>query len=179
MEKNLSNQIRKSIRIIKDFPKKGIAFQDITSITEDPKIFGKIVSEIDKYIKKYKITKIIGIEARGFIFASAAAHISKVPFVPIRKKNKLPGKTFRQKYTLEYGQDEIHIHQNAINKKDRVLIVDDLIATGGTAIAASKLLQKCNPSRISFFIIINLENLKGAIKIKNKYDLKILYENQG
>ena len=179
MNNQLSKQIKSSLRVIKDFPKKGILFQDITSLTDDPVLFKKIILEISKYIKKYKITKVIGIEARGFIFASAAAYVSNIPFVPIRKKNKLPGKTYKQKYKLEYGEDEVHIHKNAINKQDKVLIIDDLIATGGTATASAKLISKVGPKKIYFFIIINLYNLNGAATIKKNYDIKFLYETKG
>ena len=179
MNKNLSKKIKSSIRVIRDFPKKGILFQDITSLTDDSKLFKKIILEIGKYIKKNRITKIVGIEARGFIFASAAAYITNIPFVPIRKKNKLPGKIYRQKYKLEYGEDEINIHKNSINKNDRVLIIDDLIATGGTAVASAKLLEKIKPKKIFFFVIINLYNLNGLSKIKKNYDIKYLYETEG
>ena len=179
MNKSLSKCISKSIRVIKNFPRKGILFQDITALTDDQDLFKKIVLEINRYIKINSITKVIGIEARGFIFAAAAAYASNVPFVPIRKKNKLPGKIYKQKYSLEYGYDEVQIHQNSINKNDRVLIIDDLIATGGTAIASSKLLLKFKPEKISFFMIIDLINLKGSSKIKKKYDLSSLYETLG
>tara|TARA_B100001059_G_C17659276_1_gene488600 strand:+ start:169 stop:708 length:540 start_codon:yes stop_codon:yes gene_type:complete len=179
MNKNLSKYISESIRVIKNFPKKGILFQDITALTDDQDLFKKIVLEINRYIKINNITKVIGIEARGFIFAAAAAYASNVPFVPIRKKNKLPGKIYKQKYSLEYGYDEVQIHQNSINKNDRVLIIDDLIATGGTAIASSKLLLKFKPEKIFFFMIIDLINLKGSSKIKKRYDLSSLYETQG
>ena len=179
MNKNLSKYISESIRVIKNFPKKGILFQDITALTDDQDLFKKIVLEINRYIKINNITKVIGIEARGFIFAAAAAYASNVPFVPIRKKNKLPGKIYKQKYSLEYGYDEVQIHQNSINKNDRVLIIDDLIATGGTAIASSKLLLKFKFEKIFFFMIIDLINLKGSSKIKKRYDLSSLYETQG
>jgi adenine phosphoribosyltransferase len=179
MNKFLSSQISNSIKVVKNFPKKGILFQDITALTDDHLIFKNIVIEISQYVKNNSISKIIGIEARGFIFAAAAAYASNIPFVPIRKKNKLPGKTYKQKYSLEYGQDEIHIHQNSINKNDRVLIVDDLIATGGTAIASSKLLSKFKPKNISFLMIIDLENLNGSAKIRKNFELVSLYETHG
>ena len=179
MTKNISLEIKRSIRVVKDFPKKNILFQDITSITNNPKLFKKIILEISKYIKKNKISKVAGIEARGFIFAAAVAFSNDIPFVPIRKKNKLPGKTYKQKYKLEYGMDEIHVHTNDINKNDRVLVIDDLIATGGTAVAASKLISKFKPEKISFFIIIDLKNLNGSNIISNNFDFKSLYETNG
>ena len=112
-------------------------FQDITSITDNKLLFKEIINEISKYVKKLKFTKIAAVEARGFIFGSAVSFKTEIPFVPIRKKGKLPGKVLKQKYKLEYGSDEIQIHKNSINEKDKVLIIDDLIATGGTAFALS------------------------------------------
>jgi adenine phosphoribosyltransferase len=102
-----------------------------------------------------------------------------IPFIPIRKKNKLPGKVYSQKYKLEYGYDEIQVHQSAIVKKDKILIVDDLIATGGTALASAKLINKFIPLKICFFFIINLQNLEGLNKIKKDYEVKILLETEG
>ena len=110
MNKKLSNKIKKKIRVIPDFPKKGILFQDITSITDNKTLFRDVILEISKYVKKNKFTKIAAVEARGFIFGSAVSFKTKVPFVPIRKSGKLPGKVLRQKYSLEYGNDEIQIH---------------------------------------------------------------------
>ena len=175
----ISQRLKKRIRIIKNFPKKGILFQDITSITDDNKLFSEVVSEIVKYAKKNKITKIAGIEARGFIFGSATAIKLNIPFIPIRKKNKLPGKVYSQKYKLEYGFDEIQVHQSAIVKKDKILIIDDLIATGGTALASAKLISKFIPSKICFFFIINLQNLEGLNKINNDYEAKVLLNTEG
>ena len=148
MNDKLKKQLEKKIRVIPNFPKKGILFQDITSITDDQKLFKKVVTKLKEYSIKNDITKIAGIEARGFIFGSAAAIQSNLPFIPIRKKGKLPGKIYKQKYKLEYGIDEIQVHKNAANKKDKILIIDDLIATGGTAIAAANLMRKFNPPEI-------------------------------
>ena len=175
----ISEKLKKSIRIIKNFPKKGVLFQDITSITDDKKLFIEVINEIVKYAKKNKITKIAGIEARGFIFGSAAAVQLKIPFIPIRKKNKLPGRVFSQKYKLEYGYDEIQVHQGSVLKKDKILIVDDLIATGGTAIASAKLINKFKPLNISFFFIINLQNLNGLNKLKKDYGVQTLLNTNG
>ena len=148
-------------------------------LTDDKKLFIEVINEIVKYAKKNKITKIAGIEARGFIFGSAAAVQLKIPFIPIRKKNKLPGRVFSQKYKLEYGYDEIQVHQGSVLKKDKILIVDDLIATGGTAIASAKLINKFKPLNISFFFIINLQNLNGLNKLKKDYGVHTLLNTNG
>ena len=175
-----SKLIEKNIRVIKNFPKKGILFQDIFPLTSKPSIFNSIINEICLEIKRDKISKVIGIESRGFIFASAAALKSKMPFVPIRKPNKLPGPVYKLKYKLEYGTDEIQIQKNAITTNDKILIVDDLIATGGTALAAHKLVSKHNSKKISFFFVINLENLKGtSLLTSNKAKVVTLYDTQG
>ena len=179
MNKKLKNKLKKKIRVIPDFPKKGILFQDITSITDNKILFKEVINEISKYVKKNKFTKIAAVEARGFIFGSASAVKLNIPFIPIRKKNKLPGKVYSQKYKLEYGYDEIQVHQSAIVRKDKILIVDDLIATGGTALASAKLISKFTPSKICFFFIINLQNLEGLNKIKKDYEVKILLETEG
>ena len=179
MNDNLSKNIKKKLRVINNFPKKGVKFQDITSITDNPKLFSETVKEIALYAKKNCITKIAGIEARGFIFGSAVAVKNNIAFVPIRKKNKLPGKVFKKKYKLEYGFDEIQVHKNAINKKDKVLIVDDLIATGGTALATADLINKFAPQNISCFFIINLSNLGGFKKIQKRFNAEAIIQAEG
>ena len=179
MNKKLNKELNKKIRVIPNFPKKGILFQDITSITDDSKLFKKVVVELSNYVKKNKISKIAGIEARGFIFGSAIAVQCGLPFIPIRKKNKLPGTTYKQKYKLEYGEDEIQVHKNAANNKDKVLIIDDLIATGGTAIAAAKLINKFNPKSLEFYFIINLVNLDGLKKLERNYKSNFILQAEG
>ena len=169
MNKKLNLELKKKIRVIPDFPKKGVLFQDITSITDDGKLFKKVVIELSNYVKKNKISKVAGIEARGFVFGSAVAVRSGLPFIPIRKKGKLPGKIYKQKYKLEYGIDEIEVHKNAATQNDKILIIDDLIASGGTAAAAAKLISKFNPKEIQFHFIINLYNLDGMNKIQKKF----------
>ena len=173
MNDKLKKQLEKKIRVIPNFPKKGVLFQDITSITDDQKLFKKVITKLKEYSIKNDITKIAGIEARGFIFGSAAAIQSNLPFIPIRKKGKLPGKIYKQKYKLEYGIDEIEVHKNAANKKDKILIIDDLIATGGTAIAAASLMKKFNPREIQFHFIINLNNLNGMKKLQTRFKSSI------
>ena len=179
MNKKLENKLKKKLRVIPDFPKKGILFQDITSITDNKKLFKEVVLEISKYIKRNKFTKIAAVEARGFIFGSAVSFKTEVPFVPIRKKGKLPGKVLKQKYQLEYGSDEIQIHKNSINKRDRVLIIDDLIATGGTAFASAKLIEKCRVKSIEFYFIIDLKNIGGSQKLEKKYKVSSILETLG
>ena len=179
MSDNLKKQLKKKIRVIPDFPKKGILFQDITSITDDQKLFKKVVTRIKEYSIKNNITKIAGIEARGFIFGSTVAIQSNLPFIPIRKKGKLPGKTYKQKYKLEYGINEIEVHKNAANKKDKVLIIDDLIATGGTAIASAKLMSKCKVKNIEFYFIIDLKNVGGSQKLVRKFKVSSILEAEG
>jgi len=179
LNKKLSKELKKQIRVIPNFPKKGILFQDITSITYNAKLFHQVTKEISKYATKGKFTKIAAVEARGFIFGATVAFASKIPLVPIRKKGKLPGRVIKQKYSLEYGNDEIQIHQNAINSKDRVLIVDDLIATGGTALAAAKLISKFAVKKIEFYMVIDLENIGGSQIVGKKYKVKSLFKTKG
>ncbi|MGY9025088.1 MAG: adenine phosphoribosyltransferase [Candidatus Pelagibacterales bacterium] len=179
MIKKLSEQLKKEIRVIPNFPKKGILFQDITSITDNKKLFKQVIVALSQYVKQNTITKIAGIEARGFIFGAALANESCLPFVPIRKASKLPGEIYKQKYKLEYGEDEIQIHKNAVNKSDKVLIIDDLIATGGTAQAAAKLISKCKPKDIEFYFIINLNNLDGFKKLQKNYKAKFILQAEG
>ena len=176
----ITTTLKKNIRVIPNFPKKGILFQDIFSFTENAKIFNEIISNIAALAKRKKITKLVGIEARGFIFASAAAYKNKIGFVPIRKKNKLPGKVYKRKYKLEYGFDEVEIQRGAILKKDKVLIIDDLIATGGTALASAKLIEKSHSKRPEFFFVIDLYNLGGSKKLIDlNYNVTSLMKTKG
>tara|TARA_Y100000817_G_C16848346_1_gene540998 strand:+ start:286 stop:828 length:543 start_codon:yes stop_codon:yes gene_type:complete len=176
----LEKLLLKKLKVIPDFPKKGIQFQDIFSLVSDPKCQKKIIGKISKYAQNNSITKIAGIEARGFIFGPLVADKLNIPFVPIRKKGKLPGKVIKMKYKLEYGFDQIEMQKGAIKKQDRVLIVDDLIATGGTALASSKLISKMGVKRIFFAFVINLYNLDGAKLIeKNKYPYMSIIDAEG
>ncbi len=168
MSTKLENLLRKNLRVVPNFPKKGIMFQDIFSVIEKPTLLKMIINEISKIIKKEKITKIVGIDARGFIFGSLISVKNEIPFIPIRKKGKLPGKVFKKKYKLEYGFDEIEIQKGSILKKDKVLIIDDLIATGGTALASAKLVENMSTKTISFMFVIDLYNLGGSKILKKK-----------
>ena len=169
----------KSIRIIKDFPKKGIAFYDISTILSNPKVFNNVVDLMSKEVVKLNASTVVGIDSRGFIFASAVAYKLKKKLVMIRKKGKLPGKIVKQKYKLEYGMDEIQVHKHSITSRDKVLIVDDLIATGGTANAAAKLISKLGVKKIEFFMIIDLWNLEGSKKISKSYQIRSLMKAEG
>ena len=161
-------KLEKTIRSIPNYPKKGILFRDITSLLENKKAFNLAIKKMKKISNKISFNKIGAIESRGFIFASVLSYLTKVPLVLIRKKGKLPGKTLKQKYKLEYGFDTLEISQQSIKKNDKILIIDDLIATGGTADAVDKLIKKFNAKISAFIFIINLKKLKGLEKLKKK-----------
>jgi len=180
MSSNLEKLLKKNLRVIPNFPKKGIMFQDIFSIIEKPHLLKMIVKKISDVIKKEKITKIVGIDARGFIFGSLASLKNEIPFIPVRKKGKLPGEVFKKKYKLEYGFDQIEIQKGSLLKKDRVLIVDDLIATGGTALASAKLVENMSDQQISFMFVIDLYNLEGSMVLKKKgYNVFDIIKTEG
>ena len=162
----LEKLIKKNITSVPNFPKKGIIFRDITSLLENGNVFSRIVDNISMYAKKNRITKIIGIDSRGFIFASPVAYKNKIPLVLARKKGKLPGSTFKSRYKLEYGFDELHLHRNSIRKNDKVLVIDDLIATGGTAVACLNLVKKTNNKKVNFLFIVELSDLPGRAIIE-------------
>ena len=143
-------------------------FQDIFSFTEKGKIFNDIILNIATLAKKKKITKLIGIEARGFIFAAAAAFKNKIGFVPIRKKNKLPAERYSVDFELEYGKATLEIHKDSVKSKEKVVIIDDLIATGGTAGAAAKLIEKSGGEVAGFIFVINLFDLGGKKLLEKK-----------
>ena len=159
--------LKKFVRSIPDYPKKGILFRDITSLIENARAFNYVLKKMYKISKKIVHTKIAGIESRGFIFASALAYLNKKPLVLLRKKNKLPGKKISQKFKLEYGIDTIEVHKSSLNKKDKVIIVDDLIATGGTALASAKLIKKCKANVSAFIFLIDLFDLSGNKKLQS------------
>jgi len=171
--KNLSEKIAASIRDIKDFPKEGVVFKDITPVLKDISLVEEIMDFFARETKKLKIDKIVGIESRGFIFGMPLAVKMKVPFVPIRKKGKLPAETISASYMLEYGTATVEIHKDAISKGETVLIVDDLLATGGTINAAEELITKLGGKPAAAGFVLELSFLKGREKIKNK-DLEII-----
>jgi len=161
---NLKNYIRS----IPDYPKKGILFRDITTLIKDEKAFSETIDQIIERSKKFNFTKIAAIESRGFVFASAISYILKKPFIMLRKKNKLPGEVFSVDFELEYGTATIEVHKDSINQDDQILIIDDLIATGGTAEAAAKLVEISSGKVAAFIFVINLFDLNGSNKLVKK-----------
>ncbi|MBF96334.1 MAG: Adenine phosphoribosyltransferase [Alphaproteobacteria bacterium MarineAlpha9_Bin4] len=156
------------IRDIPDFPKKGILYKDITTLLKDKTAFSETLNQLHIRHKNNNISKVVGIEARGFIFGSSLATKLGCGFVPIRKPNKLPYKTYNQSYSLEYGTDIMEIHIDAIDKNDNIILVDDVLATGGTAFAAIELLERFNCNLLECLFILEISELKGAKKILNK-----------
>jgi adenine phosphoribosyltransferase len=172
--------LKKYIRSIPDYPKKGILFRDITTLIKDEKAFTESINKIVKITKNYKIDKIAAIESRGFVFASAVSYLLKKPFIMLRKKNKLPAETHSVDFKLEYGTATIEVHKDSINKEDSVLIIDDLIATGGTAEAAAKLVELSGGKVEVFIFVINLFDLGGSDNlIKKNYKVENLIEFPG
>jgi adenine phosphoribosyltransferase len=153
------------IRTIPDYPKPGIMFRDITTLLNDPVGFRKTIDELVQPYAGQRIDKVAGIEARGFILGGAVAHQLSIGFIPVRKKGKLPWKTIGQDYELEYGVDRVEIHTDAVKPGDKVLIVDDLIATGGTAEAAVKLLRQAGAEVVGSAFVIDLPDLGGAKRL--------------
>ena len=157
-----------NIRIIKDFPKKGISFYDISTILSNPKEFNKIVNKMANEVKKIKANTIVGIDSRGFIFASAVAYKLKMKLIMIRKKGKLPGKTDSISYNLEYGSNKLEIQKGMIFKNDKVAIIDDIFATSGTMKASIKLVKKSKALIKGVIVLLELDFLKGRSKLKEK-----------
>ncbi|MCU0665900.1 MAG: adenine phosphoribosyltransferase [Candidatus Omnitrophica bacterium] len=158
--------LKKFIRDIPDFPKPGILFRDITTLLNDKKTFRQAVNSLAEKIKGKKIDKIIAVEARGFMFGAALAYKIGAGFVPVRKKGKLPWKTASVTYDLEYGTDTLFMHEDAILPKERVLIVDDLLATGGTAQAVTKLVTNAQGTIVGILFLVELLGLNGKEKLK-------------
>ncbi|MGE4373510.1 MAG: adenine phosphoribosyltransferase [Xanthobacter sp.] len=160
------NEFAATIRSIPDYPQPGIIFRDITTLLGDARAFRHAVDELVQPWAGAKIDKVAGIEARGFILGGAVAHQLSAGFVPIRKKGKLPHKTVRMAYTLEYGEDEIEMHSDAITPGERVLLVDDLLATGGTAEGAVKLLRSCGAVVEAACFVVDLPDLGGDARLE-------------
>ncbi len=167
MEHSLRAQLEKAIRAIPDYPQKGIVFRDITTLLGDASAFRRSVDELVYPYSGSRIKYVAGVEARGFVLGGAMAHQLSCGFVPIRKKGKLPYDTISTTYELEYGVDEIEIHKDAFEPGDRILLVDDLIATGGTAIAAIELLRELNAEIVAACFVIDLPELGGRKKISD------------
>ena len=170
--------LAKSIRSIPDFPKPGILFRDITTLLKDKNAFKKAVDLIAAKFSKNKIDYVVGVEARGFIFGGALAQKLKVGFIPVRKKGKLPWKTKSITYSLEYATDTLEIHEDALKPKDKVLIVDDLLATGGTVRAVAHLVKAQGAKIIAAAFVIELVDLKGRDKLK-EYPIVSLVKFEG
>ena len=156
------------IRSIPDYPKKGILFRDITTLIKDEKAFSETINQIVEKTKKVKFNKIAAIESRGFVFASAVSYILKKPFIMLRKKDKLPAEVHSVDFELEYGTATIEVHKDSIKKNDNVLVIDDLIATGGTAEAAAKLIEISESKVAGFIFVINLFDLGGTDNLLKK-----------
>ena len=164
----MTKTIKSKIRTVPHWPKEGIMFRDITTLLKDPQGFKETIDLLHKRYANKKIDKVIGIESRGFIFGAPLAYLLGCGFVPIRKRGKLPAECASEEYTLEYGKDKIEVHKDAISNGDRILIVDDLIATAGTADAARKLVKKLGGKIIECAFIVELIDLKGRDKLKGE-----------
>ncbi len=167
-------EVKKSIRNIPDYPKKGIQFKDLTTALKDPEIFQFLLDQLSAMYTGRGITKVVGVESRGFIFGGALAGKLDAGFIPLRKSGKLPADKYTVNYMLEYGEDSIEIHKDAIEKGETILLHDDLLATGGTTIASLKLLKHFNPNEIYLNYIVELDFLEGRKAIGDEYDISAL-----
>ncbi len=160
--------LKEYIRSIPDYPKKGILFRDITTLIKNEKAFCHCIDKIIEKSKNFEFNKVAAVESRGFVFASAISYLVKKPFILLRKKNKLPADTHSVDFELEYGTATIEVHKDSVSEKDSVLIIDDLIATGGTAEASAKLIEMSKGSVAGFIFVINLFDLGGSKKLIDK-----------
>ena len=160
--------LKKYIRSIPDYPKKGILFRDITTLIKSPQAFKYTVDKIIEISKKVKFDKVSAIESRGFVFASAVSYLLNKPLILLRKKNKLPAERHSVDFKLEYGEATIEVHKDSIGKSEKILVIDDLIATGGTADAAAKLIELSGGTVAGFIFVINLFDLPGNNLLKKK-----------
>jgi adenine phosphoribosyltransferase len=160
-------ELARAIRDVPDFPKPGILFKDITPVLADARLFAGAIERLTEHFKPGDVDAVAGIDARGFIFAAAAAYRLQCGFVPVRKKGKLPWKAFEESYDLEYGSNTIAIHADAVRPGSRVLLVDDLLATGGTAAAAASLLRRLGANILEITFLIELGFLNGRAKLKD------------
>jgi adenine phosphoribosyltransferase len=163
----LEDKIKGTIRDVVDFPKPGIVFKDITPILEDSKLTAEITDAFVKHCKGLKPDAILGIESRGFFWGILIAQSMNIPFIPVRKKGKLPYKTISYKYDLEYGSAEIEMHEDALTKGMNVIVHDDLLATGGTAVAAAELVKSQGANIVGFSFLVNLTFLNGEERLKS------------
>ena len=160
--------LKEYIRSIPNYPKKGILFRDITTLIKNEKAFEECINQIIEKSKNFEFDKIAAIESRGFVFASAVSYLLKKPFILLRKKNKLPAERYSVDFKLEYGTATIEMHKDSIAKNDKVLIIDDLIATGGTAEAAAKIIEMSNGKVAGFIFVINFFDLSGCDNLIKK-----------
>ena len=172
--------LKEYIRSIPDYPKKGILFRDITTLIKNEKAFAYCIDQIADKSKEFKFNKIAAVESRGFVFASALSYILKKPFILLRKKNKLPAEKYSVDFELEYGTATMEVHKDAISENDNVLLIDDLIATGGTAEAAAKLIEMSKGKVAGYVFVINLFDLEGCNNLLKKgYKVENLIEFPG
>ncbi len=172
----MNENLKQYIRDIPDFPKPGIIFKDITTLLKDKTIFNQVINHLTERYKDQKIDKVVGVEARGFIFAGALAYALGAGMIPVRKKNKLPSDTLSETYQLEYGTDTVEIHKDAIEKGERVIVIDDLLATGGTLAATCRLVEKLGAEIVEVPTLIELGFLSGRDLLKKyKYYTMIVY----
>jgi adenine phosphoribosyltransferase len=160
--------LKEHIRSIQDYPKKGVLFRDITTLIKNEKAFSECIDQIVEKSKKFQFNKLAAIESRGFVFASAVSYVLKKPFILLRKKNKLPAEVHSVDFELEYGTATMEVHKDAINQDDSVLLIDDLIATGGTAEAAAKLIEMSKGKVAGYVFVINLFDLGGYDNLLKK-----------
>lgn len=161
--------LKSKIRVVEDFPEKGISFKDITPLIKDSEAFNEAVTKIVEDLRDKNVDYIAGPEARGFLFGATVAYALGVGFIPVRKPGKLPADTVSYEYKLEYGTNTLEIHKDAIEKGKRVAIVDDLLATGGTMLAAAKLIESIGGEIVAMEFLIELENLKGRNRLSDYY----------
>lgn len=165
--------VKSKIRVIEDFPEKGISFKDITTLIQDKHAFKEVVDLMIEDLRDKRVDYIVGPEARGFLFGAAVAYGLGVGFIPVRKPGKLPGDVIREEYELEYGTNTLEIHRDSIKEGDRIAIVDDLLATAGTVLSAINLIEKLGGKVVAMEFLIELEHLKGRDKLKG-YDVNTL-----
>lgn len=174
-----SEELKRSIRSVRDFPKKGIVFRDITTLLKDTKAFKQSIDVLYEHYRNTAIDKVVSVESRGFILGSVLAYRLGAGFIPVRKPGKLPAETLREEYQLEYGTDTLEIHKDAIVEGEKVLIVDDLLATGGTVSATCKLVERLGGKIIGLAFLIELAFLEGRRKLKDLDVFSIIkYESE-
>ncbi|MDA4128688.1 MAG: adenine phosphoribosyltransferase [Thaumarchaeota archaeon] len=167
---NFADELKAAIRNVPDYPKKGIVFRDLTTLWKDGPLFKRTTDALFEHYKRKKVEKVVGIEARGFIVGAPLSERLGVGFVPARKSGKLPSRKLEANYELEYGKQGLEIHEDAISRGERVLIVDDLLATGGTSLAATRLVEQLGGSVIGFAFVVELAFLRGREKL-SKYEV--------